>query len=397
MSLIGELFGTTYDFPESSGSPKRELMMAATPRSGSTAFSLSLWETGRLGSPLEYLNLDLVSRFPRWAAELSDPVLYWDHVQRVRTSPNGVFSYKMFPQGYKTLLARCPSLIERIKPTHVLYFTRRNLDRQSVSYSRAIQSGAWFGDVVPGRHASYHADHIATCKRILLRQMQDWERIFSITDTEVLRLTYEQFQEDRTATVNAVATFVGATIDAARVRLPEMSIQGKPDTDMWVSQFRDSAEYVSDDSDVSDDTSLRLPKISVVAPRIEVRDNLSPRGRGVYAGDEFEEGQIVECAPVIVVPASSLAEDVARFSYEWLDANNGIDQRALAFGYGSLYNHADAANLSYRLDYEQQCIRFTAKRRIARGCELTINYNSPDGEQNGRPDFWFLANKVEKW
>jgi LPS sulfotransferase NodH len=397
MSLIGELFGTAYDFPESGGSPTRELMMAATPRSGSTAFSLCLWETGRLGSPLEYLNLDLVSRFPRWAKELSDPVLYWDHVQRVRTSPNGVFSYKMFPQGYKTLLARSPSLIERIKPTHVLYFTRRNLDRQSVSYSRAIQSGAWFGDVVPVRHPIYHANHIATCKRILLRQMQDWEHIFSTTGTEVLRLTYEQFQEDRTATVNAVADFVGVRLDAASVRLPGMGIQGQLDADMWMSQFRDSVEYVGDDSDVSDDALLSLPKISVVAPRIEVRDNLSPRGRGVYAGEEFEEGQLVECAPVIVVPASSLAKDLARFCYEWLDAKHGVDQRAIAFGYGSLYNHADSASLSYRPDYERQSIRFTAKRRIERGCELTINYNSPDGEQNGRPDFWFVANKVEKW
>jgi LPS sulfotransferase NodH len=397
VSVVQELFETEYDFPEFDRPPTREIMVAALPRSGSTAFALALWETGHLGSPLEYLNFELVSRFPRWAGELADPPRYWEHVQRVRTAPNGVFSFKMFPQNYRSLAADCPALLERICPTHVVYLTRKDLDRQSISYSRAIQSGAWFGDAAAVRSAVYNEKHISTCKKLLIRQMQDWERIFAITETNVLRMTYEEFEEDKSLAINSVAEFIGEDVSCKSMQLPQTKIQRNAETEVWIRRYQDSEEYLPNSLPPVRDDALIFPSESMSPPKVQIKDSLSPRGRGVYAGQHFALGDLVECAPVIIVQQALLPKTIARYMFDWQESATGETQRAVALGYGSLYNHADSPNMSFHLDPEQQAIRFIAKDNIQCGSELTINYNVSSGDQGDMPDLWFMANQIVKW
>jgi len=87
MSTINELhisakhYTKVFDFDKYIDDPKIQLMIAATPRSGSTAFCLELWKTGLLGAPLEYANLNIIRKVPRWhslrkKALLSDNLIY---------------------------------------------------------------------------------------------------------------------------------------------------------------------------------------------------------------------------------------------------------------------------------------------------------------------------------
>ena len=107
-------------------------------------------------------------------------------------------------------------------------------------------------------------------------------------------------------------------------------------------------------------------------------------GRGVFTAAAIPAGSIVELAPVIVVSAADRAvlhtTHLHDYYFEWAG-----DGAAIALGYGSLYNHAEAANLDYELDYDFEQIRFTALRDVGPGEELLIDYAAG----GGREALWF--------
>ena len=88
-------------------------------------------------------------------------------------------------------------------------------------------------------------------------------------------------------------------------------------------------------------------------------------------------------------------EELKRRSFNWgkLGGNDdGVD--AIAFGYGSMYNHADPSNMRYAADKQQVALIFTAVRDIAQHEELTINYNAIGGGHIWSDDNWFTRNDV---
>lgn len=105
------------------------------------------------------------------------------------------------------------------------------------------------------------------------------------------------------------------------------------------------------------------------------------KGRGVFATRAFERGEVVEVAPVIIVPADehpALDDTVlSNYVFAWGDAV------AVALGWGSLYNHAWEPNLEYRKRFAEHVIEFVAIRDIAAGEELTTNYASSAPERAG--------------
>jgi hypothetical protein len=65
----------------------------------------------------------------------------------------------------------------------------------------------------------------------------------------------------------------------------------------------------------------------------------------VFAQRRYLPGEVIERAPVIVIPAGEV-ETINRsaasaYLYKW---GADADQVAIALGYGSLYNHAPRAN-----------------------------------------------------
>ncbi len=67
---------------------------------------------------------------------------------------------------------------------------------------------------------------------------------------------------------------------------------------------------------------------------------------------------------------------------------------AIAFGYGSMYNHANPSNIRYTADNQQVTLVFAAVRDIAKHEELTINYNAEGGGHTSSDDNWFERNDV---
>ena len=124
-------------------------------------------------------------------------------------------------------------------------------------------------------------------------------------------------------------------------------------------------------------------------PDIYVGDTGTTKGRGVFAHAPIERHRLVEVAPVIVFRAHALPRIVATILFNWEELAKEPNARAIAFGYASLYNHANPANLRYEADAQGRAIKFIAVRDIAPGEELTINYNARGGGPTWPNDHWF--------
>lgn len=122
-------------------------------------------------------------------------------------------------------------------------------------------------------------------------------------------------------------------------------------------------------------------------PRADVYVAPSPvHGRGVFAGRRFDEGEEIEAAPVLTVPADVKDHldwtPLWGYYFEWRDGAVGV-----ALGFGSLYNHSWEPNARYDQDFDADIVRFTALRAIEPDEEITINYT---GSPDGRDELWFV-------
>jgi hypothetical protein len=113
------------------------------------------------------------------------------------------------------------------------------------------------------------------------------------------------------------------------------------------------------------------------------------KGRGVFASRAIGAGEIIEEAPVIVLPGAEIEylEQTVLQDYYFLW---GADEKdaAILLGVCSLCNHSYEPNAVFVLRPESQTIRFVALRDIAVGEEVTTNYNGNPG--NLKP-VWFDA------
>ncbi|MCG3173010.1 MAG: hypothetical protein GMKNLPBB_01186 [Myxococcota bacterium] len=115
------------------------------------------------------------------------------------------------------------------------------------------------------------------------------------------------------------------------------------------------------------------------------------KGRGVIAARDFSPGELVESAPVIVIPDRqwpAIEHTVLYdYCYGWGPRQEHV---ALALGYASLYNHSYRPNARYDRDEAAEVLHITAIRPIQAGDEITVNYN---GDPDSRDPVWFEVNE----
>lgn len=107
-------------------------------------------------------------------------------------------------------------------------------------------------------------------------------------------------------------------------------------------------------------------------------------GRGIFAIRDIKQGEFIEEAPVIVIPIEEWKlmrkSILSNYVFRW-----GED-KALALGYGSIYNHSYTPNARYLTNIENQSIDFYAREDIQEGEEITVNYN---GDPRDQSSLWF--------
>ena len=233
-----DLYESHFDFAFWAGAPKIQYMIATMPRSGSTHFCIECWKSGSLGAPLEYPNLPMVKSLMKRFKCTEDIDEYWNKVKSVRTSPNGVFGYKMFMANYLVFGRTHPTLLQQISPDRVIYLTRKDLLGQAISYSKAIKSNAWFSGVSNSQTVEYDTAHIDQCKGMLISQQNFWEDLFKLTNAQVLRINYEELLEFPAETVATVAEFVGTKISFdSQLQIPNTKVQRDQVTSDWRKRY----------------------------------------------------------------------------------------------------------------------------------------------------------------
>lgn len=93
------------------------------------------------------------------------------------------------------------------------------------------------------------------------------------------------------------------------------------------------------------------------------------KGRGVYASEPIRRGELIEICELILVPLQDNTFSLSRYCFEF--DNNHV---AIALGNGSLYNHSDLPNATCYFHEDGQRLVFEARKTIAQGEEILINY-----------------------
>jgi SET domain-containing protein len=118
---------------------------------------------------------------------------------------------------------------------------------------------------------------------------------------------------------------------------------------------------------------------------LEVK-HLDGKGLGVFARRPFDQGEVIEVAPVIVViPAEQVplieVTAINHYYYYW-----GADLRSAAIvgGFGSFYNHNRLPNARIVREHERGRLLVVALEYIPAGEEITFNYRAARDDEHDR-------------
>lgn len=252
-----DLLGPEYDLEDGPGI-RRSLVICSTPRSGSTLLGEAAFQTRRLGVPAEYLALDVAVPylFERWGCESYND--YVSTLQRLRTSPNGVFGIKVHwhqllqfssvsqgaahdaPVEFKVLVG----VLLRVAPNPALVLvTRRDKARQAVSHWIASKTQQWFdlGETSTPSVPEYDFAGIQRMMNGIEESEASWTRFFTMGGVEPTRVVYEDFVADYVGTVKRVAAEVGVPTEDLEIPAPRMRKQSRSVSAEYAERYRSDA------------------------------------------------------------------------------------------------------------------------------------------------------------
>lgn len=239
--------------------PWRSCLIATLPRSGSWLLAKGFQLTGLAGHPEEYFRPD---HRAFWLDEWGHPRVdsFADYVREALgygTTDNGVFSAKLHWYQFKWLLGQLRAgpvpdaltdreLVERYLPQpRYVYLTRDDKARQAISYFRAIHTNEWFrlaGEERPadgdGPPLVPDFQQIRWLEDLVSEHDRNWERFFTVSGLQPLRLTYEQLCADFKECVEHVLNFIGIDRPAdMAISVPDLLKQADELTEHWLEIY----------------------------------------------------------------------------------------------------------------------------------------------------------------
>lgn len=129
----------------------------------------------------------------------------------------------------------------------------------------------------------------------------------------------------------------------------------------------------------------------------EIKDTGTAKGSGIFAVRPIASGETIEICPVVVLHShwGEMPDEIKRVVFDWGYLTKGARASCIALGWGSMYNHANPANVRYAASGDSQLMVFSAARDIAAGEELTVNYNETGGDIYSSEDVWFQDTGIE--
>ena len=119
--------------------------------------------------------------------------------------------------------------------------------------------------------------------------------------------------------------------------------------------------------------SIKLDEYT--SQKIFVKNSTNGKGRGVFAKENIKVGEIVEIAPIILEAENKIIKDSNVMQYVFYSDTTETEY-AIAFGYGSMYNHSDNHNAEWKVDKQNLKLIVTSVRDIPKGAEIYVSYGS---------------------
>lgn len=199
--------------------PKPTLMIAITPRTGSTFLCTALHEAGLGFEPNEIFNPRGPVQQECAQRRVND---FTSYIASIAASPVPCFAFKT---SWHDAAPLAPCLTSLFPQLHVLYLDRRNIAAQAVSHWRAEVTDIWH--VRPGTAPpkpdlqalaqQFDITRIARIIQNLEREKQGWEGWFAAQGITPLRLEYRQLETDMRAAVRRIASALNLALHPDRV------------------------------------------------------------------------------------------------------------------------------------------------------------------------------------
>ena len=208
-------FGPEYDLPPFGGRA-RTYVIASTRRSGSHMLGHLMLATGRLGSPLEYLQ---PSNLGAWQERLGtdSPAATVRALMARRSSADGWFGVKAHWPHVEAALAD-PELVAALDVRDWVRIVRRDKVAQAVSLVIAGQTGAWISFVRARRRPEYDRDAVASALRSVHAADAAWDQFFAASSADPYVVVYEELLADPDAVLAGVCERLGVPAPTEPVR-----------------------------------------------------------------------------------------------------------------------------------------------------------------------------------
>jgi trehalose 2-sulfotransferase len=237
MNLYHPQFAASLDIADAPA-PRRTLIIASTPRSGSHMLGHALAATGRMGVPYEYCHR---ANLTEWQKRMhcDDPRSALQEIMRRRTTPNGIFAIKVH-YSQTDILGGPEALLAAFPDPHIVHIRRADVLRQAISFSIAMQTGVWINEQEPvSGTVRYDARGISTCLRDIATQNAAWTTAIRASGRPAITLEYDAVCENLPATLRRIAAFIGidlpdAALPATTATRPQ-AVTGR--TDQWIARF----------------------------------------------------------------------------------------------------------------------------------------------------------------
>jgi len=96
------------------------------------------------------------------------------------------------------------------------------------------------------------------------------------------------------------------------------------------------------------------------------------KGRGIFTAAPIARGEVVEVAPVLLVPKAQAEDLLVSFLSHYMFSTDAGGRIVIGLGYTSLYNHSRRPNCDFTVTCASLTIR--ALRSIDAGQEVTVSY-----------------------
>jgi trehalose 2-sulfotransferase len=188
------------------------IMIAITPRTGSTHLCRALHLAGQRAEPNEIFNARGNEAYPHGPVGMEcarrGVSLFADYIASFARGPDPVFIFKT---GWFDAAPLAPVLTSLFPALRVIYLDRRNIAAQAVSEFRAAISGTWHlrpGEAAPpfDPAGKFNLAQILSIIDRLEREKQSWESWFAAQKITPLRLDYRQIDSDINAVLRLIAT-----------------------------------------------------------------------------------------------------------------------------------------------------------------------------------------------